>query len=639
MNSILRTISLFFLFYNVGPDCSYAQIPADTLKIDSLLAIAYTLEANQPDSAIALYEQAGIRAKQIKDPLREGQSYHYRALVMFEQGEYDLALENYNQSIELYKKPGNETGIASVKSNMGNIWLLTGDYEKAVDLYFQAIESFKTLKDTLRLLISYMNIGTLFYDNDYPVEGLNYLRLALPLAEELQDKQTLAEIHHSISLNYYKLDSIESYLYHMRKARYYAIEADHLYVEMLTYNSNLEYHIDNQNPDSALYYARLNKDAAELYGNPYNLTGTYNMVGSAYILANMPERALTVLHKAHSLGETHGFIPMLAWSNESLAKVYESLGKFREAHKHASALNALKDSVFKMERQREVLAMDRKYNVAQKQHELHQQQLSIELKDQQLNRRNTLVALSGAFSLLLLFLIFLLYKLMQNKSRLSAREMEQVKLQRDKQMIKALMEGEEKERRRIARELHDGINGNLAALKLNMAGIQNIDFSSLLEETMSEIRDLSHNLVPDVVKRSGLKNALEQFVYKINRSPDIKVNYQFMGSENSIAEEMGVHMYRIVQELLTNSLKHSEASQILVQIIINEDTISLTVEDDGKGFEINPEVGLPENSEGIGLSGVENRVTYMQGSFDIHSSSHSGTSIHIEIPLTANVVS
>ncbi|TVQ14465.1 MAG: hypothetical protein EA361_07800 [Bacteroidetes bacterium] len=617
----------------------YSAEHADTLKIDSLFNIAFETESVFPDSAIGMYVFAGELAELLNDDLRQGQSHHYRAIVMFEQGEYDLALENYNRAIKLYGKSGNETGIAAVKSNMGNIWLLTGDYDKAVELYFQAIETFKSLEDTLRLLISYMNVGTLFYDNNYPLEGLNYLELALPLASDLQDERTLADIHHNISLNYYKLDSIDIYLYHMRKARNYAVEADHLYVEMLTYKSNLEYHIDRQNPDSALYYAWLNKDAAERYGNPYNLTGSYNMAGSAYILANMPDRALDVLHKAHSLGETHGFIPMLAWSNESLAKVYESLGNYREAHKHSSALNALKDSVFKMERQREVLAMDRKYNVAQQQHELEQQKLSIELKEQQLNRRNTLVALSGAFSLLLLLLIFLLYKLMQNKSRLSAREMEQVKLQRDKQMIKALMEGEEKERRRIARELHDGVNGNLAALKLNLAGIQNKDFSSLLEETMLEIRDLSHNLVPDVVKRSGLKTALEQFVHKINKSPEIKVDFQFLGSGQPIGEETGVHIYRIVQELLTNSLKHAGASQILVQIINNEDTLSLTVEDDGKGFEINPGAGLPDNSEGIGLSGVENRVTYMQGSFDIHSSTHSGTSIHIEIPLTTKAQS
>ncbi len=615
----------------------HAMEPPEAQKIDSLFNVAFELEQNFPDSAIAIYERSGKMAIEINEPLREGQSHHYRALVMFETGDYDLALIHYNIALDLYKDAGNETGIASVQSNMGNIWLLSGDYEKAVDLYFQAIESFKALDDTLRLLISYLNIGALFYDNDYPHEGLNYLRLALPLANDLQDKQTLAEINHSISLNYYKLDSIEHFLYHMQKARNYAINSDHLYIEMLTYNSSLQYHIDALNPDSALHYARLTVDAAQLYGNPYNLSGVYNMAGSAYILANMNEKALEVLHKAHSLAEKHGFIPMLAWSNENLAKVYAKRGDYRRAHSHATMLNELKDSIFKKEQQQKILSMDRKFNVAQTQNKLEQKQLTLQLRDQQIKRNRAMILFTGLFFVLAVIGLFLLYKLHKNKSRLASKELEKERLEREKHMIKALMDGEEKERRRIARELHDGVNGNLAALKLNMSGLQNNEFSSLLEQTMAEIRDLSHNLAPDVVKRSGLKHALEQFIYKINKAPELTVEYQFLGDEGAMPEELRVHLYRIAQELLTNSLKHSGANHIMVQVIISEGSLNLTIEDDGRGFEINPEKGLPIKAEGIGLTGVENRVTFLQGSLDIHSSTHSGTSIHIEIPLTEKI--
>ncbi len=638
MKNILLKLSLFSLFYFVFPVSSYPQIPADTLKIDSLLNVAYELEQNYPDSAIAIYERSGKMANEINDPLREGQSHHYRALVMFEKGDYDKALAHYNIAMEFYEVAGYLTGIASLHTNMGNIWLLAGDYDKAVELYFKALESFKSLNDTLRLMLSYMNIGSLFHKNQHYSDGLRYNQLALQLAIGLKDIPTLAEIHHNISLDYYKLDSIDSFFYHMQKARNFAIESGHMYAEMLTYNSHLEYHIDRQNPDSALYYARLNIDAAQRFGNPYNLTGTYNMAASAYILANRNQRALELLQKALSIGEENNFLPMLAWSNESLAKVYAELRDYQRAYSHATALNALKDSVFKMEQQEKILSMDRKFNVAQTQSQLEQKQLTLQLQDQKIKRNNALIIFTGLFSLLALVAIFLLYKFLKNKSKLASKELEKEKLQREKHMIKALMEGEEKERRRIARELHDGVNGNLAVLKLSLDGIKNNEFSGLLEQTMVEIRDLSHNLIPDVVKRSGLKNALEQYILNIRGSSDIQIEFQFFGNEHPVSEEIRVHIYRMVQELISNSLKHAEGQKILVQIMVNDDAVSITVEDDGKGFEINPKEGLPETSEGIGLSGIENRVTYLQGNFDIHSSTHSGTSVHIEIPLITKAV-
>ena len=368
----------------------FAKDAIEASRIDSLFDLAYQLEQNYPDSAIAIYERSGQIAIDIKDPQREGQSHHYRALVMFNTGDLDDALTHYTIAQELYDIAGDESGVAAMKANIGNIWLMTGDYETAIELYFEAVEKFQEIGDTLRLLINYMNMGSLFLKNQHYSDGLRYSQLALELARDMDDPRTFAEIHHNISLNYYKLDSIESYFCHMLKARDYAIESGHLYVEMLTYNSHLEYHIDHERPDSALYYARLNMDAAERFGNPYNLTGTYNMAATAYILANNYQRALELLQKALSIGEENNFLPMLAWSNESLARVYAELGDYRRAHSHATALNALKDSVFKMEQQEKILSMDRKFNVAQTQNQLEQKQLTLQLQHQQLKRSNTL---------------------------------------------------------------------------------------------------------------------------------------------------------------------------------------------------------------------------------------------------------
>ena len=165
-----------------------------------------------------------------------------------------------------------------------------------------------------------------------------------------------------------------------------------------------------------------------------------------------------------------------------------------------------------------------------------------------------------------------------------------------------------------------------------MTGLQNPSYNRLIDETMEEIRNLSHNLMPEVVVKFGLKEALQQFISHTGHGKGVRIDYQFVGQESGISPETAMHSYRIVQELVNNCLKHSEASEIIVQLIANEGVLSIAVEDNGKGFEINM-TGKNPDQEGIGLSNIENRITFLQGNFDIHSSTDSGTSINIEIPL------
>jgi signal transduction histidine kinase len=211
--------------------------------------------------------------------------------------------------------------------------------------------------------------------------------------------------------------------------------------------------------------------------------------------------------------------------------------------------------------------------------------------------------------------------------------MQRLQSEKEKQVVKALLDGEEKERRRIAQELHDGINGNLAALKLNLKPDEKHQTIVLLDQTMNEVRMISHNLMPDAVKKFGLKEALENYISGMNDTDTISIHFQHLGNENNLDDELSVNIYRIVQELVKNSLKHAGASEILVQITSGLDNMQITVEDDGKGFDAGALKSTPSKKAGIGLANIENRVSYHQGSFDIRSSTHEGTSINIEIPL------
>jgi len=637
-----RSCSLVIIF-SVVLALSYFSLTAQNqdqnFPIDSLMDVAYELEFSQPDSAIAVYAFVATLAEKIIDWKLLGQTHNYRAIVYFEMGEMDNALVHNNSALEYFERAGYEIGVASIKINIGNIRLFAGEFDEAVKLYYDGLEMLEAMQDTLRLTISYMNIGTLFYRNQYHEESLNYNFKALFWARKLQNPSIIADLHTNTANVYKFLNNTDAYLQYIDSAVTFARSANYLFGLMNSYNSLALHYHKTSDYDAALDYALLAAEKTREYGNPANIADVYNTAGSIFLAKNNIDSAKVYLEKAIELSKTNGFLDVLSAARLNMSILFEKSSDFAGAYRELSEYLELHDSIFRMEKQRELQEMDRRYRVAEKENEIEQQSLTIALREREIRRQNILVIFSIVMTLVAIAFIFVVWQWMKNRNRLIARDVEKEKLEREKQVMNAVIQGEEKERQRIARELHDGINGNLAALKLQLAGVKNGQFDKLLDRTMDEVRTLSHNLVPDVVKKFGLEEALQQYMTTIGRGSSLDVDYQFIGEMPVIHEDRAVQIYRIVQELVSNVLKHADANHLLVQLVANPSAISITIEDDGKGFEMEPGKGLSINGKGIGLSGIENRIIWLKGQFDIHSSTQSGTSVHIEIPVSQIVLS
>jgi len=611
---------------------SYDKNPSQILLIDSLMNVAYELEFSNPDSAISLYNEIARLAETESDWLRKGQTQNYTAIVYFEKGDYESALLHYHRALELFEKANNLTGVATIKINIGNIRLYFGDYNDAVKLYFEGIDLYKQEKDSLRLMISYMNIGTLFYQNQYLSEALNYYHQAIEWARSMGEKTFLSDLHYNIGNTYFQLEQFQDYKAHLDTSLVYAQATEYTFGLVNCHISLLRYYHQQNHKANALRYSDLAIQYAEAYGNPYNLVETYNAAGITYLTFGETLRAEKYLMISLELAEKHNYRQLLAEAKIYLAQYYSDISDYRQAYALLKAYTTLADSLFNMEKQKELQELDRKYQIVKKENELKDQQLTIELKDREIFRKNRIITSSSLFIVFISLSLFMMYKMQENRKKLTTKELQRIKSEREKEVIKAMLEGEEKERSRIARELHDGINGNLAALKLNMTSLRNDLFNRLIDETMEDVRNLSHNLMPEVVVKFGLMEALNQYISQAGFGKDVKLDYQFVGNPETISHDIAVNTYRIVQELVSNSIKHADASEINVQLIVNDGILSIAVEDNGKGFEINMTGKHPPNA-GIGLSNVKNRITFMQGNYDIHSSTDSTTSINIEIPL------
>ncbi len=217
-------------------------------------------------------------------------------------------------------------------------------------------------------------------------------------------------------------------------------------------------------------------------------------------------------------------------------------------------------------------------------------------------------------------------------------------LEKEKQLTatEAVLKGEEQERTRLAKDLHDGLGGMLSGIKFslnNMKGnlIMTHDNAQafersidMLDSSIREMRRVAHNMMPEVLIRYGLNDAVKEFCSEIDQSGVVHINYQSVGMEKiNIEQTVSITIYRIVQELVNNAIKHAMAKNVLVQLHFAQAEILLavTVEDDGKGFD---KAALKQSS-GIGWSNIQNRVEFLKGKLDVNSAPGKGTSVLIEV--------
>lgn len=211
-------------------------------------------------------------------------------------------------------------------------------------------------------------------------------------------------------------------------------------------------------------------------------------------------------------------------------------------------------------------------------------------------------------------------------------------------VTQALIEGQEAERQRIAMELHDGLGQSLTAIRLHLNALEsdvgqfaqrNQDafekLKLLLQTTTQEVKSISRDLMPNVLRDYGLVNALEFLCQTINETNQVQLELQVYGLSQELDQARKVGLYRMAQELINNALKHSQATRIDVQLIKHQDSVVLTVEDDGRGFDVTASDCL---HTGYGLRNMKTRVKSLNGTIDIDSRPSSGTAITVEIPLT-----
>lgn len=572
------------------------------LKFNSGMAWASMIQGKivqnngQYDSSIFFFTRGLIYAKNTS--LLKVNFYINIANAYFFESLYQTALENYNMALRQTRLKAGDS--SQVYLNIALIWQRLGAHEQA-EPYFNMVGKIATRSRDTPMLISL------------------FAQQAENSIVEHQTSRAIAQMEHALDL---------------------ARQSHHEPAAISILNQLTHLYLDLEQVDKAMMYTNEALGILKQFPEGYNFERyhTRHNLGLIYSHLKNYDAAEQILSETYNIAAATGLKDLILHMEPDLAAVYAAKGKSDLAYKHILHYAQLKDSVLEKER-KSMLDLWQKNTLAEKDKSILAQKLKITEQDRRLQYKNTWIGVITVSAALLCIIFATWIRSYRRKQRLQQALVIRMEQTQEINQLKAQVKGEEQERNRLALELHDGIASQLWAIKLNVESIQlqaqpeegeklNLIYQQL-EETTQEVRKTAHNLMPDLLLQYGLAVALESLCNKLNSGSAIEVAFQEYGIIPRMHEDIELSIYRMIQELIQNVLKHaSGVTQLLIQLSCTADLLNITIEDNGAGFS-----GKEPGTKGIGLQNIENRIKTLHGHFDINSAPGKGTTVYLEFEI------
>jgi two-component system, NarL family, sensor kinase len=319
-----------------------------------------------------------------------------------------------------------------------------------------------------------------------------------------------------------------------------------------------------------------------------------------------------------------------------LSETYNKTRDWKKAYFYSEKYIAINDSLNAAKIKDQIVTLEAKFKKTENEKKINQL-LAQKEKSQLVAKNNRLnIWLLGLLASILLISIFIIWKYFKNQKKQKEidfnQKLESLENKKNLDVTNALLQGEELERKRLARDLHDGLGSMLSGLKLYYSGIEHTNQNEFqhvnlqLDNSIKELRQIAQNLMPESLLKLGLIAALKDLCFRFS-SVKTMIEFQEFGIQNTISESKQITIYRIIQELINNALKYANATEILVNCSQNEDIFLITVEDNGQGFD-SKKANL---YDGMGLKNIKNRVDFLKGELEIDSQPQTGTVFNIEL--------
>ncbi|UKJ08522.1 tetratricopeptide repeat-containing sensor histidine kinase [Solitalea lacus] len=633
-----------FCFYAVGclsvgsATAVYGQAKQDSNTVKNLLDSALALESSNKQTALNCYQTAITVSKKINYALGEAKSLHNSGLVQYDLAQYEAARRFFNSAISRYRTIRNGKGMSSCYSNIGNCYQLQDKFDSALIYYQKAIDVSQQYGLTESAGRGYNNMGMVFRKLKQSQKAYDYYSKAFQLAQKSKDSLNMgiALINQGTILD--DLGKKEEFYKKQLQALKLGELSNNNYLMKLTSFNIGEYFCLKKDYKSAIQYGEKSLEYSLKLGIPYETERIKPILARFYFLNGDYAKAKSILLESLKQSKKIDASDITLDAYSILQELYEAKGDYKQAYKYQSLAKQLNDKIFNETQVKAIHELEVRYHTSQKDKQLANNNLQLAQKDLQIQRKNSWIIITVSAIGLLLTIVLIIYQTYINKQKLHQQKLIALAKEKEVQVLEAMINGEEKERTRIAKDLHDGVGGMLSAAKMHfsvfktdnpqMVNLSGFDKAlGLLDESANEVRKTAHNLMPELLITHGLKDALSFFCQRIS-TPITTVEFVSIGGVPRFKQSFELSVYRIVQELMNNVIKHSEAKEAIVQISCHDDLLAITVEDDGKGFNHN---GAGKN--GIGLSSLHSRVESFNGSMKIDSEEKRGTTIYLEFDI------
>jgi len=480
--------------------------------------------------------------------------------------------------------------VADEYASLATSYIQLKNYNKAIELY-NIVIAYAPQTGSRRLLMTALNqVGTLYETGHNYREALNYFRQSFDISDSLDFVQKTKE------------NTSEAYSRNFMGDVMGSIEQKSQSAQDILNTINTK---------------RSLNDTLALTINYFNL-------GVLYKSKRMYAQSLDALQNCLQYATQIHYTDMQSSAVNEISDLYEHRGDYERSliylKKHM-ALHALSNTA----NSKTIDELQTKYEITQREDQVLQQQFEI-------TKRNYWMAGIFIVILLMLFIGFIYYKQTQLKQRNIA--------------MQAIIKTEESERKRIAQDLHDSVSQTMTAAKMNLSVIggelpfvneeQRKRFEkaiSLVDDGFKEVRTISHNMMPWALHETGLAQVVKQFIKNIE-SDAIAINFISRGFDAPFDATTEVILYRVIQESVNNVMKHAAASRLDISLIRDEKNISLSIEDNGKGFD----AANPEIYKGMGLGNLRSRINFLKGKVELDSQIGKGTLVSVYIPVNGKAL-
>ncbi|MEO9023142.1 MAG: ATP-binding protein [Ginsengibacter sp.] len=661
----MSKIFLYLLFLCISVLYGPTSVAQKKETHDSLLAVAYkknpdanSIKAFQAihrlffnsgayDSAFFYAHELIAIAQKMNDKKELAKAYFNLGTVCTNLTMYDSA----RYYTELAEKAALQVGDSLLLVNCYNTFAIQyryqSDYTTSLDYAIKGATIAERSTDSaiIKLIPKlYSNIGNNLIEENQLLKAIEYEKKALLYTHYMDEKRYRILLQLDIADAYTKLGNVDSAKVYISNAVVENDLFDNVILDILTFNTQGFYYDNMGDFPAALAAYRQSYQYCGIVNNDYLKAEAANQVADVLIKQKKYDEALPFAEEGNEVSIRLKHFKVAASTFNSLKNIAIANKDYKLALNYAEQKKRYADSATNEATQKVTLSLDRKYQTEKKEKEIADLTIANTAQELAVLKRNRLLIGGGVAALLLVVILTLLFRNSKQKQLLAAKEnilhQEQIKfLERQQQVLslQGMVNGQETERSRIAKDLHDGLGGLFSTIKMYFSTLQHEQPSlednelfeksyELIDTASEEIRRIAHNMMPEGLMKLGLIPAVQDMCTNISAGKQLQVKLQSYGMEKRMNSSTEIMLYRIVQELLNNIIKHAQATNVIVQFNREADNLTVTVEDNGRGFNLKE----TDDKKHKGLETIKSRINYLNGNISIDSEPNVGTTILME---------